>query len=1113
MEMLGKYGLLEKLNEETSGAVYRAHDSSLNRDVMLITLGVDSSWDPARKESFLAECRAILRLRHPNLAAAYEQGEDRKMVYLVTEVLPGKRLRQLIVEKVVMTLEQKLELMIQVAGGLGHAHNEGVLHRSLAPDDIYVLPDGTVKVAGFGRGNVPPSPPIPSQSRHDAEIYLAPEQLLGKEATRQSDVFSIGLILYEFLTGIHPFHDDDSSKTVANILNRASFLTVEQFPDVPFNLWPILERCLAKEAEERYATMQDFASACQAVLGELAEDAEWMRIELQTSLPRLRKAAKRRDAAPGLAELKEEVEKALLRGDDSDYLSLNRLVLAMAEQHRSMDVSPEAASSTSEDAVENRAEDTPSANAAESLFVEPPVSAQDTKSDAPPAIVAEKLFVEPSVTAQDIKADTPPAIVAENSSIEPPVTSLDTKTDTPIVGGETDLEMRDEEVVSPMPAISQLAPMPTAEQSLDIPAPKTPEIHASDPLEKQIPRVAAKTTIAAVRVSSAMPASADTEAPQTRMSRRENLSELLRKIDQGQESTRKLVDNFLAGRQAMALAREQSSTGNSVIKPASVWTENPVPAPRPSITPSGVGPTADLPRRHGSSSHRKPHGDQSSPGENLSDTTAAIPAPTPRPARRKTALWICASTLLLVLAFAVPWVRDRLTTSLGKGFFSQSHAGRLIGTLPGKAQPEDPVGLAIQNQLKFARRDVLLEEAEVLHIIGRREESRVFLNRLLELYPGFTPALERLERIKNETTFPQDQEDQSKPAQKLIGSAYAAIKAGNLQKAKSDLDKAEQLQPGLPEVLTLRRQLDAKKAELAQKQARDQEEQLTAKREKDTEALVRRTEELYRQGKYDEALAVVDDHLMRNPTLPQTQELRSRTVEAKLNLKTYEAAVSAGRLAEARAALEKIERINPVDPNLPALRRRAEPAPPPGSASLSLYPIGEVAVLMLDDQPVGAGGELINQTISSGRHKLSARSNGRQVEQTSDFSNGQNITMVYDVAAQVLRVMNEADRPLITRSRARQEVHHFAVEHSHGLLRGSCKGDLSLDYYHVIFQPSAGPHGFSVSFKELSLRIENRNGVFLFAADGTEFFSFRLPDASTAQKLRKVWDGLTALGK
>jgi serine/threonine protein kinase/tetratricopeptide (TPR) repeat protein len=1059
MEMLGKYGLLEKLCEENSETVYKARDDSLNRDVTLITLGTDSNWDPALKESFMAECRAILRLRHANLAAVYDQGEDRKIVFFVTELLQGRQLSQLIAENVLMSLEQKLALMIQAAGGLNHAHCQGVLHRSLDPGDIYVLPDGTVKVSGFGRGGVLSSQPVSSQSQPGVNLYQAPEQLSGKAATRQSDIFSIGIILYKFLTGTHPFHDPDPSRTVANILNRPQFPTVEQYPDLPFNLWPILERCLAKDEEERYATMQDFGSACQSVLEELAEDAEWMRIELQTALPRLRKAAKRSDAPPEIVDLKSEVEKALLRDDESDYLLMNRLVLALAKHHRSMDTSPEV-----------------------------PVATPDAAVD-------------------DLPVAVPAAMVAESTPVEPTHDAPEIRDGTPLIAAETGVGMQPDVAAPPAPVMSEPASDPVPEQNLAIPAPKLPEARASDPSGDRDPDTPATAPGVAAQNSFARPVSPIVEMSQTRASRRENLSELLRKIDQGQESTRRLVDNFLAGRQAQALAKEQSSTENSALKPAPIHAEKDGLTPRPPINPIGARPKAASPPLQEPPNQNKPDRGQTPSGEDFGDATADISAAIPRPVRRKTALWICASTLLLIGAFAVPWVRDHVTAGLGKGLFGQRHA------LPGGGQPVDPAGSAIQNQLKYARRDMLLEEAEVLHIIGRREESRVFLNRLLELYPGFPPALERLEKIKIEASMPQDQEDSSQPAQKLIGSAYAAIKAGNLLKAKSDLDKAEQLQPGLPEVASLRKQLDAKKGELTQKSAREQEEQLTAKRQKDLEALVLRTEELYRQGKYDEVLAIVDEYLARNPTLPQTQELRNRTAEVRLNLRAYETAVGAGRMAEARAALERIERINPADPNLPALRKRAEPAPLPGSASVTIYPIGEAAVLMLDDQPVGTGGELVNQTISSGRHKLTARNNGRQVELTSDFSNGQNITMVYDVAGQVLRAMTEADRGLIARSKARQELHRFAIEHSHGLLRGSCKGDLSIDYYHVIFRPSSGPHGFSVSFKELSLRIDNRNAVFLFAADDSEFFSFKLPDNPTAQKLRKVWDDVTALGK
>lgn len=232
----------------------------------------------------------------------------------------------------------------------------------------------------------------------------------------------------------------------------------------------------------------------------------------------------------------------------------------------------------------------------------------------------------------------------------------------------------------------------------------------------------------------------------------------------------------------------------------------------------------------------------------------------------------------------------------------------------------------------------------------------------------------------------------------------------------------------------------------------------------------------------------------------------------KLNLQSYEAAVGAGKFIEAQAAVDRIERINPADPGLAALRKRAETAQGSGSALLSVYSLGEPALLTLDERPVGAGGEVMNQTVAAGRHTLAAKSGkGQEVEMVHEFVSGQALTLVYDVTGRILRPMIESDRGRIAKSKARLQAHRFVVEHSHGILRGSCRGDLVIDYYHVVYQPTSGSHGFSAAYKDLRLRIENRTAVFLLAANGTEFFTFKLSDTPSAQMLRKVWDDLAAL--
>lgn len=1064
MKTLGKYELLEKLSDGIMGAVHKAYDSSRDRHVVIHMFGAEINHDPALQECHSAEWRAIFSLKHPNIAAVYALGEDQQINYLATEWLPAKDLKGLIAGRSSMKLEQKLAAMILAGAGLGHAHAQGVLHRNIRPCNILILPDGTTKVADFGIGLILSLLKTPLPAPH---VYRAPEQLQGKEATRQSDIFSLGLVFYEFLTGTHPFHDDDSSKVVDNILHQIHFPTVEQFPELPFSLWPILERCLAKDAEERYASMSEFGAACQGVLEELAEDSQWMRIELQTALPRVKKAARGQAAPPTLGRLLSEVELALLGGDKSDYQLLNRLVLSLAEQHHLVESLAEAPSTSPPDSTDFRPE------------IDPPAARGDTVLAAPSAIAHGSMGIDPasaSVIGSTMENAAAEPLAKTNSDIEP--RPLADKSDDKLENRIPDL---------PPAAIPESPSLSTLPEALRTALPANPT--------------------AARRASGGLlPATAG---------RKDHIPELLRKIHQGQDSTWKTVDNMLAGRQARETAGTQSPTEDIRAEQASAGAKQKLTAPKREATPAPAqaGTNHDSQQQH--VRQYRPDGERASPAAAHIEKTRYISAARPKRHPWRTTGWICASALLLTLALAVPsWVRNHPRTNAGNRTSAPKPQAEGTATLPTAAGATDPITSAIRDRLSLARRDVLLEEGQILHSIGRFDESRVFLNRLLELYPSFQPAQQELDQIKAEINTPQDQNSQLQPVQKLLASASSAVKAGNLQKAKIDLDKAEQLQPGLAEAANARKRLEAKKSELAVSTAREQEAQQAAQRQKAAEALTRRTEEFYRQGKYDEALTVVQEHLAQYPQLPQALELQTRTVEVQRSLKTYQTAIDAGKFPEARAALETIERINPADPNLPTLRRSAETAPVSGSALLSMYSIGETADLMLDGQPVGANGELINQSVPAGRHQLQARNRkGLEVALTHEFSNGQTVSMAYDVSGQVLRPMTEADRELMSRNKAKQQVHSFAVEHNHGVFRGGCKGNLLVDYYHVVYQPETGPHGFSVPFKNLKVRIEDKTAVLLFAADSKEFFVFRFPDVRSAQALKKLWDDLVSIDK
>lgn len=180
METLGKYGFLEKLRDDPFGTVYKAYDGSVNRHVAIRTIGPEIKWDPVLRERFSAECRALLGLSHPNIAALYEFGENGN-AYVVVELLPGKDLKTLIEEKAPVTVERKLSIMTQAAAGMGYAHDHGVLHRSLRPGNIQLLPDGTVKVADLSlTGILRHTPVLPEFSGNPVSIWR-PNRCRGRQ--------------------------------------------------------------------------------------------------------------------------------------------------------------------------------------------------------------------------------------------------------------------------------------------------------------------------------------------------------------------------------------------------------------------------------------------------------------------------------------------------------------------------------------------------------------------------------------------------------------------------------------------------------------------------------------------------------------------------------------------------------------------------------------------------------------------------------------------------------------------------------------------------------------------------------------------------------------------
>ncbi len=257
---LGPYDIVSPLGAGGMGEVYRARDSRLGRDVALKILPEDLSADPIRRRRFEQEARAVAALNHPNIVALYDVGEN----FIVTELVDGESLRA-----AKPTVKRAVDIASQVASGLAAAHEAGIVHRDLKPENIMLTRDGRVKILDFGiakMNDARPSTGETATANFNTEPgvivgtihYMSPEQIRGAGVDARSDIFSLGLILYEMLAGRRAFERETSPEIMAAILRQDP----EDLPDaVPAGVRQIVSRCLEKNPGARFQSAKDLAFA------------------------------------------------------------------------------------------------------------------------------------------------------------------------------------------------------------------------------------------------------------------------------------------------------------------------------------------------------------------------------------------------------------------------------------------------------------------------------------------------------------------------------------------------------------------------------------------------------------------------------------------------------------------------------------------------------------------------------------------------------------------------------------------------------------------------------------------------------------------------------------
>lgn len=264
---LGRYEIISEIGQGAMGLVYRAKDPLIDRVVAIKTINLNQAMEEREEYEarFYQEARAAGRLSHHNIVTIYDVGKSGDVAYIAMEFLEGRELRDVLNERSVLPLGQVLDIVAQVAQGLAYAHDHGIVHRDVKPSNIMIQKDGHVKITDFGIARMA-SASVRTQTGMvlGSPKYMSPEQVMGKLTDQRSDIFSLGIMLYEMLTGRPPFSGENVNAIMYQTLNASPPQPSSLNPAVPDMLNFIVAKALAKKLDDRYQNARDFADDLRA---------------------------------------------------------------------------------------------------------------------------------------------------------------------------------------------------------------------------------------------------------------------------------------------------------------------------------------------------------------------------------------------------------------------------------------------------------------------------------------------------------------------------------------------------------------------------------------------------------------------------------------------------------------------------------------------------------------------------------------------------------------------------------------------------------------------------------------------------------------------------------
>ena len=276
MPALGRYEIVGQLGRGAMGIVYKGRDPKLNRMTAIKTIRFSDEFDESQvehiKENFYREAEVVAKLSHTNIVTIYDVGEDLDLSYLAMEYLEGENLEKFTTKDNLLPIKKAIDIIAQVCDALAYAHHHGIVHRDIKPANIMMLKDGIVKVTDFGIARATTSSRTRTGIIKGTPYYMSPEQTQGEKLTGQSDIFSLGVVFYQLLTGKLPFYGDNMAAIMYQTTSVEPVSPNRYNPAVNKPILAILKRALGKSRKERYPDAGKMADHLRVLSRQMSND-------------------------------------------------------------------------------------------------------------------------------------------------------------------------------------------------------------------------------------------------------------------------------------------------------------------------------------------------------------------------------------------------------------------------------------------------------------------------------------------------------------------------------------------------------------------------------------------------------------------------------------------------------------------------------------------------------------------------------------------------------------------------------------------------------------------------------------------------------------------------